>query len=429
MTAVAPSPQKINARMLASDKANLDGFAAAHAKVAAQRDKPDFQNPASQAQLDRIDSDLTRQESELKDEIAIRQQLDDAYKAKDTDAQAAAKQALADFREAHKDDYNKAGSIAVCMPCVRKALGEVKHGFTSPEQVSNFITGSFEGGHPDYCTVADDPNDTGGGLSYGKHQAAEKPGSLSKMLKRYAQDPTADPVKKAAIAHRLTQFTTVTITDDKGKKHSHEEYSGTPAERAQFRQELKNACSDPAMQRCQDGYFHDEYMVPAMNAAQADCVSSPLAQSMYYDNNVQGGLDTCRKKAKQKFGNGAVRCKPCDPNGPSEAEFLQALSDARRAYVTAPWQSAATKSTTYREDFFDAQLKAGNLDLSQDFSVMGNPVKGLGAAPPASAPAPVPAPVAAPPLAASPTAPEACWDPIAPASPATPWGGYPASGF
>ena len=99
-------------------------------------------------------------------------------------------------------------------------------------------------------------------------------------------------------------------------------------------------------------------------------------------------------------------CSPCDPDSPDEPdepEFLQALNDERRKYVTSLGRDAA--KSTDREDFFDDMLAAGNTELDRDFVLRGIPVKGLPTAPnaaPELTPAAIPAPIPAPSLALPP---------------------------
>lgn len=63
------------------------------------------------------------------------------------------------------------------------------------------------GREPDCCAVADSPTDAGG-LSYGKHQAAEKKGGLYQMLSdRVARiDPVPDTDVRAGIETHLAKF-------------------------------------------------------------------------------------------------------------------------------------------------------------------------------------------------------------------------------
>lgn len=246
----------------------------------------------------------------------------------------------------------------------------------SPEAMSDLITGVFEGREPDYCAVAGSPTDAGG-LSYGKHQAAKKKGGLHRMLSAYVDqtDPQPDAAVKTRVAAQLTKFSA-----------THDLYKGSASDRVAFKAALRSACADPAMRKTQDDFFAANYMAPAQQSAQALCVTSGLGRAMLYDLAIQSGpgrIDTLAPRAMKQLGkakDGA--CSPGDPDGPDEPELLQALNDQRRKYVTSLGGDAA--KSTYREDFFDDMLDAGNTELDQDFVLRGIPVKSLATAPDAA---------------------------------------------
>lgn len=133
------------------------------------------------------------------------------------------------------------------------------------------------------------------------------------------------------------------------------------------------------MRAAQDVYFAATYMAPAQASADALCVRSNLGKSMLYDLAIQSGparLKTLAPKAMKAPSNAKdAACRPCNPDGPSEADFLDASNDERRSYVESLGGDAA--KSVYREDFFADMLDAGNADLGQVFVIKGLPVKGL----------------------------------------------------
>lgn len=370
-----PSPESINARMLDGCRANQRALDDASQRIDAKRLDPAYAHPENAKKLDAIAQQVTTQKATLQEEIAAREKLADALKAKDKAAEQQARADLKAIRTAHAKQYGKAQTVTVCEPCVDRKLAALRKVRTpdSPEAMADLVTGVFEGREPDYCAVGDSATDPGG-LSYGKHQAAEKKGGLHKMLSAYVghTDPAPDATSKAAIDAQLAKFSA-----------THDLYEGSATDRATFKKALKSACADPAMQRTQDDFFADEYMTPAKASAESLCVSSGLGQAMLYDLAIQSGpsrVKTLTPKAMKQLGKpAATACSPCDPDGPSEADFLQALNDQRRKYVAGLGGDAA--KSTYREDFFDDMLSSGNTDLKQDFVVRGLPVKGLGVTP------------------------------------------------
>lgn len=371
VASVLPSLQKSNQRLLGSAKANLDYLQTTEKRIAERLADPAYDHAANREALNTLAEQASEQERVLEAEIEIRKQLDVALKNNDKVAITAAREALKTHRAENKTEYGTSNSVQVCQKCMNRALShlhQVKKPGSVPAMV-DLITGVFEGREPDYCAIADSSTDAGG-LSYGKHQAAEKKGGLYTMLNNYVncKDPEPTPAIKDKLADQLDKFS-----------KNHTAYEGDAADRASFKTALREACTDPAMIKTQDDFFASGYMAPAMDSADELCIKSPLGKAMLYDMAIQSGpgrINTLAPKAMKKLGAKAdAGCSPCDPDGPSETDFLKALNDKRRAYVTKLGGDAA--KSTYREDFFDDQLAAGNTNLGQDFVIRGIPVKGL----------------------------------------------------
>lgn len=246
------------------------------------------------------------------------------------------------------------------------------HSPQSVKEAIEILTGIFEGGS--YCTLADNPRDTAGGLSYGKHQASELQGSLTQLLKQYVQrtsDPLPSPEYVTELQVHLRLYNAV------GNR-----YQGSPAQRAAYKKILQTACGDPAMQRTQDEFFDERYFDPAMQHAVNLGVFSPLGQSIFYDIAIQAGsarlsfYKSALARWIEQAGSGCSACAPKDSAGPDEKTFLRYVNNARRNEMLAS-SSPAYRASVYRPNEYDKLLDAGNLDFKQDFIFRGVPIKAL----------------------------------------------------
>ena len=348
-------------------------------QVDAKLADPAYSTADQQAKLKKVKDDIDKAREALQAEKEIRERID-ADLAPPPDPKAA-KADLDDLNTLRKKTYpkyyNKGTAVGdPCIKCMTNSMSKVKPALMPQDeaQAADYITGIYEGGKPDYCALADSPTDPGG-LSYGKHQASETSGNLKDMLDRYSNstDPAPDPAIKADLDKQLND----NFSDD-GKS-----YTGSAAQRAKLKQVLKKACKDPAMQKTQDQFFKEQFYDPAVAKAAQYGVTTPLGKAIYYDMQIQGpGLvDGFSTRALKKWSqaNGvdppATACRPQDPNGPDEREFLLMVDAERRAKMQA--STTDYHNTTYRPDGFDRLLDANNMDLSQDFVLQGQPVKGI----------------------------------------------------
>lgn len=239
-------------------------------------------------------------------------------------------------------------------------------------EIIEILTGIFEGGT--YCTLADNPADTQGGLSYGRHQAAEFQGSLVTMLKLYvnrALPPLPDPALKLQMLDHLGLY------DSAGKK-----YQGTAEQRTDYKRLLRKACNDPAMHAAQDEFFDTCYFVPAMQHVSDFGITRSVGRSIFYDIAIQAGAQrtsfyrSAIARWMKEQNCTCTACKPKDPNGPDEVTFLRFVNAARRTEMLGS-SSPAYRLTVYRPNEYDKLLDAGNLDFKQDFVFKGVAVKAL----------------------------------------------------
>jgi len=387
---VPPGTQTANAKALEQLDDRLSKLDDLHDQVDAKLSDPAYSTPKQQQALQQAKKDIEDAQEALEKEKGIRESLDeDLSPPADQDA---AKDDLAELNEHRKNAYPKFYKQGArvgnpCMPCLQKEISKVKPALTPQNnfQAADAITGIYEGGKPDYCALSDSPTDLGK-LSYGKHQASETSGNLKRMLNQYSNstDPAPDPDIKSALDAQLSNFNAAGNS-----------YTGTPEQRAEFKKLLKKACKDPAMQKAQDDFFQKQFWDPAMDKADQYGVTSNLGKAMYYDMQIQGPglIDGFSKRALKKWSqeNGvnppATACAPQDPNGPDEKDFLYLVDEQRRTTMQNS-SNPDYQKTTYRPDGFDRLLDDDNMDLSKDFVLDGQPVKGIPAPPP---PAPPPA--------------------------------------
>jgi chitosanase len=241
------------------------------------------------------------------------------------------------------------------------------------KEMIDTLTGIFEGGN--YCTIADNPADLRGGLSYGKHQVCEIQGTLIALLKDYVarvDAPLPDPAIVAALNEHIALFNA-----------SGARYGGTTEQRTSFKQVLNNACHDPAMQETQDEFFERGYFDPAMQHASEFGIETTLGKSIFYDIAIQAGANrlsfyrlALNRWNAEHPGTVATACAPKDAAGPDEKTFLNYVGEARRAEMLRS-SSAAYKASVYRPNEFDTLLGAGNMGLTGDFTFRGCSIKGL----------------------------------------------------
>jgi hypothetical protein len=376
---IPPGTQTANAKNLAIVNQRLDKLDSLEASVDQKMDDPAYSTADQQAQLAKAKQDIDNARTALNAEKNVREDLDNQLTPPaDKDAAKDDLKALDNLRKKTYPKYYKNGARVgdPCIPCLTKEVGRVKPALmpNSDQEAANDITGIFEGGQPDYCALSDSPTDLGK-LSYGKHQASETSGNLKDMLQRYSNstDPAPDPALKQQMDKQLDNF------NDDG-----DSYDGTPAQRADLKKLLKKACKDPAMQKTQDDFFREKFWDPAVAKADKYGVKTPLGKAMYYDMEIQGGglVDGFSKRALKRWSdeNGvhppATACAPDDPNGPDEKTFLYLVDDERRKKMENSANPDYQK-TTYRPNSFDTLLDQDNMDLSQDYKLQGQPVKGI----------------------------------------------------
>lgn len=212
------------------------------------------------------------------------------------------------------------------------------------------ITGIFEGGRYGSVQTIDD-----GVVSYGRHQATLRSGALESVLERYLSSASGP------IAEDLREYLPAVRRKDAALRG--DEY---------FLSLLRSAAAEAPMQRAQDDELTSSYWIPALLRAGQSGRESPLTLAVFFDTNVQGGLNTILSRTESLLDGTSV----------TEAEFLRVFLDQRRSFLhsVAERKRAAGldtqaemlgRSAEVRIGAFEALLESGNLMLDEPFAVAG----------------------------------------------------------
>ncbi|UEC43178.1 MAG: putative Chitosanase [Methanothrix sp.] len=208
------------------------------------------------------------------------------------------------------------------------------------------ITGSFEGGKPNSLQTYD-----AGIISYGMHQATLASGSLYNVLERYTE------LSKTSNSEGITKYLLRVQSRDITLRND-----------VEFLNLLRDAASESAMVQAQNEIFSKDYYEPAKNKAATDGVTSPLGIAIYYDTNIQGGLEYIRRATNENF----------IQSTPTEQEWLSTFLDERRNYLLAVADNKRKKgletdakylensaSSKGRLGVLENLVDAGNLNLDK----------------------------------------------------------------
>lgn len=238
------------------------------------------------------------------------------------------------------------GRTLRCKVSVRNAVGSIAKGARRATAFS--LVSSAENSTTDYRSTYRYLEDIGDGRGYtaGIIGFTSATGDLLEVVRRYvALKPKGNPLKKY-----LPALEAVLGSD------SHRGLGSA------FEKAWKRACRDDEMVRAQDAVLEEQYLRPALRAANEDGLS-PLGQFVYYDALVVhgpgsdpdsfGGLRTAaRKRAKT----------PAE--GGSEAAYLKAFLKVReRVMLKEEAHSDLSRIKVQR-----ALVKAGNWSLARPLS-------------------------------------------------------------
>jgi len=128
-----------------------------------------------------------------------------------------------------------------------------------------------------------------------------------------------------------------------------------------FRRLLKEAGDDPVMHTVQDSFFDRVYWTPAVTAATALGIRTPLGIAVVYDSRVHGSWALMRDRTVRKYGDVAAL---------GEEPWIGKYIATRRSWL-ATHSNSVLHATVYRMDAFKALIAAGNWKLDLPFTVRG----------------------------------------------------------
>ena len=228
------------------------------------------------------------------------------------------------------------------------------------QRIAMQITSVMETGSLGGYSALNDYDD--GIISFGRHQATLAAGALEALLTRYLGSSNTPQ------AAALRPFMARVRQKDASLRIS-----------ASFKDALRSAAADPAMQAAQDAAIIQSHYTPAAATANGWNVTSPLGVAMLYDTKIQGGMETVLSRAQGRVGGKTGQ------NGVTERAFLVAFNAERRARLIelaharglGTSHGKALMASTYRCDEFNALLATGNLALSGPIVVRGVSLDGV----------------------------------------------------
>jgi chitosanase len=202
--------------------------------------------------------------------------------------------------------------------------------------VNVFETGKIRG---DYGAITVMRGDTGH-LSYGRSQTTLGSGNLFRLLERYCQDASAQFRKE--ISELLPRFGMRDFSLD--------------SDRAVQDLLRRAGREDPVMRSTQDQFFNQEYLAPALAAAESIGVTEPLGQAVVYDSHIQGGW----KILAGRMGKVTER---------GDKEWVGQYIDRRREWLLS--LKPPVPVTVYRMDSFKRLISDDKWDLKLPVCVHG----------------------------------------------------------
>jgi hypothetical protein len=198
------------------------------------------------------------------------------------------------------------------------------------------------------CTILSD----GAGISYGKHQATDRAGSLDKIVQLYVD-------KNGKVAAELQPYLTRLASNDTAKVDPKK----PPVWATKLIEILRRAGADPIMHECQDEVFDAGYWIPAVgHAANAD-LKTALGHLIVYD--------TCIHSGPAGVANIRSRFPELAPSrGGDEKKWCYAYIEARRTWLLAN-KNPLVQKTVYRMDALKSIADASNWDLVLPMRVRG----------------------------------------------------------
>jgi len=198
------------------------------------------------------------------------------------------------------------------------------------------------------CTILTD----GAGISYGKHQATDRAGSLDKIVQLYIE-------KGGIFAEQLKPFLARLAANETAKLDPKKQ----PVWATNLIDVLKQAGADPLMREAQDEVFDAGYWIPAVGHAQNAGLTTALGHLVIYD--------TCIHSGPAGVANIRAKFPEASPSkGGNEKAWVHAYIKARRDWLLSN-SNPLVQKTVYRMDALEELAKSDNWDLKAPLKVRG----------------------------------------------------------
>ena len=198
------------------------------------------------------------------------------------------------------------------------------------------------------CTILSD----GAGISYGKHQATDRAGSLDKIVQLYIE-------KNGVVAEQLKPFLARLSANETAKLNPNKQ----PVWAQKLVEILKSAGEDPVMREAQDEIFDSGYWIPALGHASNIGLKTALGYLVVYDTCIHsgpGGIANIRAKFPEASPS----------KGGDEKAWITAYVKARRGWLLGN-SNPLVQKTVYRMDAFDVLINTDSWDLIAPLKVRG----------------------------------------------------------
>jgi chitosanase len=245
------------------------------------------------------------------------------------------------------------GAAAAAMPAAAPALTLTATQAQAAKAIVNlFETGAVRGDYGQVTLLAGDT----GRLTYGRAQTTLGSGNLNLLIARYCATVGARFGERLrtwlpALAARAA------AADTDLKLHN----------------VLRACADDPVMRDVQDAFFDEVYWAPAVRAAGALGLRTPLGVAVVYDSWVHGSFGLVRDRV---LATGSVQKL-------GEQEWIRRYVQQRRDWL-ATHSNALLRQTVYRMDAFQRLIALGAWSLPLPLVVRGQEISlaSLAALPP-----------------------------------------------
>lgn len=199
------------------------------------------------------------------------------------------------------------------------------------------------------CTILND----GAGVSYGKHQATDKGGTLDLVVQRYIVKGGLNAAALKPFIGYLSGNQTALFPPGTAR----------PAWLVSFIKLLISSGADPIMHKAQDEIFEEQYMNPALGHAKAAGVQHALSLLVIYDTCIQSGPGMV-SNMRNRF------AETCPANGGDEKAWTKAYIRARQNWLAA-FPNPLVQTSVYRTKALMELADSNNWGLSAPLKVRG----------------------------------------------------------